>query len=620
MATALHAPDPPFRLTAPIDHITKLDDGTLLAHVVVTSETPDDQADPSGLRRWEGEIVDYDAFKQSAGELMKWAVLGEMHDPSRMDAGTILQLHFDDAARRAEADVHVVDPTAVKKVLSRVYKMVSLGGATLASRLENVGGHVYRRLTKIVPAEVSLVPRGANPDAMIRKQLVLAKRSDMDTIDAGMAESPLGTETATGTVPVPAVGLILTDTRTPEQRAIDETREALAKDTREFSQDARDEMADKGVALPDGSFPIPDKDALDRAIQSIGRAKEPAAAKAHIVERAKALGATSMLPADWPGSTAGGKGKMKKQKAPDTRTDEQRAQDAEATRLAKEAGRLRKLRRAKAVLAKEQKRAHVGTPLAKGEQGDVADALAAVADATAEEAKEGDTDDVATLQAAGEKLKEFQADEAAEPADADDMEKQYRALRKQADRYRRLRKAGVALRREERRLAKAGARNSKSDMEQHGVIHAALRKLGYDGCMDKSVDAQAPVAGPTAAVASVVDEIGDHLAKSGAVATAAVADTMRAVLAEAGLRPGQVAAIEASLAAQQEQIAKMAKRSAGGGPATSFAPMMRGGDGSAPPDRGGLLDQAAAAIDQPRLREEVAQQASLAKIRQLRNG
>lgn len=51
--------------------------------------------------------------------------------------------------------------------------------------------------------------------------------------------------------------------------------------------------------MPDGSFPIPDKDALRRAIQSIGRAKNPDAVKRHIKKRAKALGATDMLPDDW---------------------------------------------------------------------------------------------------------------------------------------------------------------------------------------------------------------------------------------------------------------------------------------------------------------------------------
>lgn len=68
---------------------------------------------------------------------------------------------------------------------------------------------------------------------------------------------------------------------------------------REFSSETRSAYADKGVAMEDGSFPIPDKDALRRAIASIGRAKDRGAAMAHIKKRARALGATDMLPEDW---------------------------------------------------------------------------------------------------------------------------------------------------------------------------------------------------------------------------------------------------------------------------------------------------------------------------------
>jgi hypothetical protein len=72
---------------------------------------------------------------------------------------------------------------------------------------------------------------------------------------------------------------------------------------RTFSSEQRDAMAKSGVAMPDGSYPIPDRDALRRAILSWGRGGAQAAVKRHIIKRARALGATSMLPADWPGST-----------------------------------------------------------------------------------------------------------------------------------------------------------------------------------------------------------------------------------------------------------------------------------------------------------------------------
>lgn len=203
--STLEAADAPFRITAPIDHITKLDDGTVLAHCVVTSEAPDSQ----------GEIVDYDAFKAAAPDLMKWATLGEMHDPGRMDAGTILKLYFNDDARKVEADLHVVDPVAVRKVLSRTYKSVSIGGVKLGTRLVDVAGKTYRKITRMIAEEISLVNRGANPDAAISKQFVIAKKADME--DAGVP-SPIG-----------EVVTEKSETRTAAQVAIDETRAKLTK-------------------------------------------------------------------------------------------------------------------------------------------------------------------------------------------------------------------------------------------------------------------------------------------------------------------------------------------------------------------------------------------------------
>lgn len=51
--------------------------------------------------------------------------------------------------------------------------------------------------------------------------------------------------------------------------------------------------------MKDGSYPIRNTKDLQNAIQAIGRAKNPAATKAHIKSRAKSLGATSLIPQDW---------------------------------------------------------------------------------------------------------------------------------------------------------------------------------------------------------------------------------------------------------------------------------------------------------------------------------
>ena len=68
---------------------------------------------------------------------------------------------------------------------------------------------------------------------------------------------------------------------------------------RVFTAEQREELAEKGLALPDGSYPIENKQDLRNAIQAFGRAKNPGAVKKHIIKRAKALGATDMMPEDW---------------------------------------------------------------------------------------------------------------------------------------------------------------------------------------------------------------------------------------------------------------------------------------------------------------------------------
>ncbi|QOZ25294.1 hypothetical protein [Bradyrhizobium sp. CCBAU 51753] len=68
---------------------------------------------------------------------------------------------------------------------------------------------------------------------------------------------------------------------------------------RNFSQDQRDHLASTGAALPDGSFPIQNGGDLENAIHAVGRANDPAKAKAHIIARAKSLGLASKLPDGW---------------------------------------------------------------------------------------------------------------------------------------------------------------------------------------------------------------------------------------------------------------------------------------------------------------------------------
>lgn len=72
-----------------------------------------------------------------------------------------------------------------------------------------------------------------------------------------------------------------------------------------FTQKQRDTLAEEGVAMKDGSFPVRNRADLSNAIASLGRAKDVAAAKRHIAKRARALDALDGLPESW-GITAAG--------------------------------------------------------------------------------------------------------------------------------------------------------------------------------------------------------------------------------------------------------------------------------------------------------------------------
>ena len=67
------------------------------------------------------------------------------------------------------------------------------------------------------------------------------------------------------------------------------------------SKKSRDQAADKGEALPDGSYPIRNEKDLKNAIKAYGRAKESDRAKVrkHIMKRARALGKADLIPDDW---------------------------------------------------------------------------------------------------------------------------------------------------------------------------------------------------------------------------------------------------------------------------------------------------------------------------------
>lgn len=73
---------------------------------------------------------------------------------------------------------------------------------------------------------------------------------------------------------------------------------AAGEDFAYIPEKVREKAAEKGQALPDGSFPIRNIKDLKNAVQAYGRAKasNKAAVRKHIVKRAKALGRADLIP------------------------------------------------------------------------------------------------------------------------------------------------------------------------------------------------------------------------------------------------------------------------------------------------------------------------------------
>ena len=67
----------------------------------------------------------------------------------------------------------------------------------------------------------------------------------------------------------------------------------------EFSTEKRQELKEKGQAMPHGEYPIRNRADLKRAIQAFGRAKDKVKTKAWIMKRARELDAVDLLPEDW---------------------------------------------------------------------------------------------------------------------------------------------------------------------------------------------------------------------------------------------------------------------------------------------------------------------------------
>ena len=136
------------KLYAEISKTEKQDDGTIKVWGYASTEAVDS----------DGETITADAMKAALPDYMKFGAVREMHQ--NIAAGTAISAEVDDTGK-TNFGAHIVDPLAVKKVQTGVYKGFSIGGKVLGR--DDLDKSIIKSI-KLV--EVSLVDRPANPEAV----------------------------------------------------------------------------------------------------------------------------------------------------------------------------------------------------------------------------------------------------------------------------------------------------------------------------------------------------------------------------------------------------------------------------------------------------------------------
>ena len=256
--------------------LAKVDLDRRLVTGVATAETPDRS----------GEIFDYTSSKPY---FEKWSAeaaaasggksLGAvraMH--GSVAAGKLTDIGFDDDAKRVTVCAKIVDDDEWRKVQEGVYTGFSQGGRYVKRWADPNSG-----LTRYTaePHEISLVDLPCVPDAtfdvvkggLIEKRSFTSRTEPIDPTDVG--SDPVYEDPAT----------------------FDDEDDDAEK--RERSAAERKKDAEEGVAMADGGYPIRSARDVENAVRDYYRSGEKADVKAHIIARAKAIGAESALPDDW---------------------------------------------------------------------------------------------------------------------------------------------------------------------------------------------------------------------------------------------------------------------------------------------------------------------------------
>lgn len=155
------------KLFGELSKVEPQDDGTIKVWGYASSAEKDS----------DGEIVEPQAIKAAIPDYMKFGAVREMHKASA--AGTAIEIDVQEDGRTFFG-AHIVDPVAIKKVLTGVYKGFSIGGSILKRDTIN------RTLIKAIKlTEISLVDRPANPEAVF----TMCKMDDGEPVDENIEKT-----------------------------------------------------------------------------------------------------------------------------------------------------------------------------------------------------------------------------------------------------------------------------------------------------------------------------------------------------------------------------------------------------------------------------------------------
>lgn len=269
--------DAPFQLDFLLDSKAVVDTDTEDGSVYVQGYASD-----FGLDR-QDEIFEPGAFEEGMKAFRKNPVV-LYHHKHDQPLGQVTEFEHRPEGLWVKARLDAPEPNTntadiVKKVVSGTIRGFSIGGKF--HRRKQSGGQTRIHAADIL--ELSLTPTPVNPRTLAEVATKAFPGDEEDT----KAYDEL-------TQRLQDAGDLFDFTKDVANGTAD-----IYEGKADLSEGGRRAASKKGYALPDGSFPIVTVKDLENAISAYGRAKDKAAAKAHIIKRAKALSRTDLLPEGW---------------------------------------------------------------------------------------------------------------------------------------------------------------------------------------------------------------------------------------------------------------------------------------------------------------------------------